>query len=381
MFTETAESILNPSGKKVNPRLNTTLKIGEQRLFKFSSSSPIYSRDFDRSDRKKTSNKKFDKKSFESFKKSKSYEKIKNIVTGKKEVVVKVTGYSKGSQSVHNNLLYVSRNHEVEVINENGEVINDKEIMKGYLKDFTNNSQLGKPDRKNVRDTAHFALSYPEADKDTLINAVQGFAEKNFNGHEYLLAYHHDEDGVPHVHLIVQTRNKDLTKTLRINRKELAEFRDSFAENLRELGEEPNATRRISRGEFQRPKKQIEYHSKSKEIEAMQLKSIKENLKDPRVNNELETARDEYKKVINSWSILAEESKKFDPEFSKEIENFIKDKNLDSRQESTLKIIEKEYNKNNDFTVNNDLQNHEKSIENIDEKSNQFHDKDIDMDI
>lgn len=347
MFIEKAESILNPSGKKVNTRLNTTLKLGEQHLYKFSNGKPIgkkpqkqYKKSASRSTEssKNFENKKYDQNSFDSFKNSSSYKKISDIVNGKKEVVVKVTGYSKGSESVHNNLLYVTRNHTIEVTNEKGETISEKDELIPYLHEYTFNSQNGRP-RKDSRDTVHFSLSFPDADNDKLKAAVDKFAKTNFSNHEYLYALHHEEEGEPHIHLIVQTRSKDLTETLRINKPELEKYREDFAEILNELGEEATATNRMARGKFQRPRKQIEYHSKSKKIQALQLKSIKENIVNSKENIKLEESRAAYQSVLNDWKELAENLENFDNDLSKKINVFLEDKKLESRQEEMHKKI------------------------------------------
>lgn len=343
MFIEKAESILNKSRKKVNTRYNSTKKLN---LINSPKSSVI---------------KNYSKESYKAFKSSSSYKKIKGIVSKKKEVVVKVTGYSKGAKSVKNNLLYVSRNYEIEIYNDKDQLINDKEEMKEYFNDFISNSQRRRP-RENSRDTVHLSLSFPDASNEQLLNAVDSFAKDNFKDHEYLYALHDEEKGLPHVHLIVQTRSKNLKKTLRINKPELEYFRESFSEKINSLGLESNSTSRVARMKFQKPKKQIEYHSKEDKINLYHLKGVRDIIENKK-NEKLDTAKEFYKKTKKEWEELSNEIKKHDKEFSDEINNYINSISFESRQEALTKEVIDKFN------------------EKKEKNKNEHKDKDIDIEI
>lgn len=347
MFEELADEIYSPKKKgKVKFRLNTSLKIDENKIYNFQGSGRSYKTKAGRGSKRPTpklsDNKKaraFNYDSYKSFKKSDTYKRLKQVVNKNSEVVVKVTGYSKGRQSVINNLQYISRNGKVPLITNNGELIEDKDDIRSFTNQFANSSIMGKK-RQNARDTAHFSLSFPEASKEDLHTAVEGFAMKNFPNREYVMAYHEEEEGKPHIHLIVQMRDKELKNTLRINQKEIDEYRQDFSNHINNLNYESSASRRITRGEIKKPKKQIEYHKEKNIIQGKQYQAVKEMIKSPDYSNEdLENIRAIYKDTLNNWRTLADELLPYEPEFSEKIYDFVENADLESRQEALQREV------------------------------------------
>jgi hypothetical protein len=82
---------------------------------------------------------------------------------------------------------------------------------------------------------------------DKLQRAVRVFARDKFAQHRYAMALHTDQ-GHPHVHMVVRAKGEQ-GERLNIRKATLREWRRDFAQRLRELGVEANATERAVRGE------------------------------------------------------------------------------------------------------------------------------------
>lgn len=172
--------------------------------------------------------------------------------TSSSEVMVKITGFGKGASHVRSHLDYISRNGKLELENDRGEVFDSQAKVRAYFKDWE--ADIGDAKRhKNQRDTMHVVLSMPETtDPEAVRKATRAFAKATFgHNHEYVMALHHpgnDKDSKqPHVHLSVKCQGFDETR-LHPGRADLQCWRDSFAEQLREIGVDATATPRKSRG-------------------------------------------------------------------------------------------------------------------------------------
>lgn len=171
----------------------------------------------------------------------------KRVSSGSTEVMVKVTGFGKGAGHVKAHLDYISRNGKVELENDRGEVLSGKEQVKDYFADWQND--FGDCKRhKNQRDTMHMVLSMPETtDPESVRNAVREFAKATFGkNHEYVFALHTDAPH-PHCHLTVKCLGFDGTR-LNPRKADLQEWREGFADKLRDQGVDAEATPRRARG-------------------------------------------------------------------------------------------------------------------------------------
>jgi hypothetical protein len=83
---------------------------------------------------------------------------------------------------------------------------------------------------------------------DKVLRAVQMLAREKFaRKHRYAMALHIDQ-GHPHVHMVVKAMSEQGAR-LYIRKSMLREWRRDFAQHLRDLGVEANATERAVRGE------------------------------------------------------------------------------------------------------------------------------------
>ena len=173
--------------------------------------------------------------------------KASRIAAGSPEVMVKITGFGKGASHVKAHLNYITRKGKLEMENDLGEVFTGKEDVKTLFKDWENDFAASKR-HKNQRDTMHMVMSMPEStDPEAVRKAVRAFAQTTFSqNHEYVFVLHTDEPH-PHCHVTVKLLGFN-GKRLNPRKADLQQWREDFAEKLREQGVNAEATPRISRG-------------------------------------------------------------------------------------------------------------------------------------
>lgn len=183
----------------------------------------------------------------------------KRVSGGATEVMVKITSFGKGGAHVKAHLDYITRNGEVEIENDRGEVFNGKEEVKAFFKDWESEFNAGKR-RKNQRDTMHLVLSMPETvDPVSVKEAVREFTKATFaHNHEYVFALHTDEPH-PHCHVTVKCLGFD-GRQLNPRKDDLQEWREAFADKLRDQGIDAEATGRRSRGVIKKPEPSVIRH-------------------------------------------------------------------------------------------------------------------------
>lgn len=177
----------------------------------------------------------------------------------KPEVMVKIpkrhSKNSKGMKGIRNHADYVSRNGSIPLENQDGEKLQGKQSIRDFLKDWKN---LGIADETPHKESLNIVLSMPkETPPDALLQAARDFAAEQFQGHQYFLGLHHnsqdpDEPEHPHVHLCVLMRD-ERGQRLNPRKNDLFEWRVRFAEKLRENGIDCAATKRVHRGQTQKP--------------------------------------------------------------------------------------------------------------------------------
>jgi len=175
------------------------------------------------------------------------------------EVMVKISSFGKGAVSVQRHLQYISRNGKVDLETDRGEILQGREQVADYFKGWKEEINDGGV-YKNRRDTMHMILSMPaDTPSEAVRLAGREFAKRTFAGnHEYVMALHTDEPH-PHVHITVKMLGFD-GKRLHISRDRPQEFRETFADALRDQGVEAEATPRQARGVVRRPYNAVAKH-------------------------------------------------------------------------------------------------------------------------
>jgi hypothetical protein len=169
------------------------------------------------------------------------------IVQRAPEVMVKITGSSSGTDTAKHHVDYISRNGDVELENERGEVIDRKDLMQ-ELKASQVPSESGK------REFLHVLFSMPPGTPEKeLKDSVREFCKEEFANRQYVIALHRDTDHV-HCHVCVGTRDIYRANEPRLSPKkaDLSRWRLGFADKLREHGIDAAASERRHRFQHRR---------------------------------------------------------------------------------------------------------------------------------
>ena len=178
----------------------------------------------------------------------------KELVSNKRipEVMVKISGSSKDVGRIKSHVDYISRNGNVDVIDQDGNVIKGHSEVRDLKKQW---ESVGIPNENGkYREAFHIVMSMPpNTDPDRMYNAVKNFASEEFGNHKYVMAQHLDEKH-PHVHICVMARDIE-GKRLNPRKNDLQAWREQFATKLKEQGIEAKATKRIQRLRYKKPEK------------------------------------------------------------------------------------------------------------------------------
>ena len=182
---------------------------------------------------------------------------LKRVAKKAPEVVVKVSGSGKRSGHILAHMTYITRNGKVEAENERGEKIKGLEEVKEVFAEW--GFQVNDSERRRAQ-TINIVLSMPQGtDPQAVLAASRGFAKEQFaENHQYLMALHTDTKQ-PHVHLSVKAQGFDLT-WLKRSKADLQQWRERFAQKMRDQGIEAEATPRVARGVIRKSKTQPMHH-------------------------------------------------------------------------------------------------------------------------
>lgn len=243
------------------------------------------------------------------------------------EVMVKITnrlGAGKGMAAIREHLSYISRNGKLELETDTGELIPDKASREAYTREWQEQVR-GKPiaEVSPRREAFNIILSMPAGTPpDKVRKAASDFLKEEFGGrHRYCFVLHIDTDK-PHVHACVLAA--PLTKHKRLNprKADLQRWREGFAEQLRNIGIDANATPRRTRGETRKTSSQSGHHIRRKK--STQFNKIDALIDWPKV----------YKVAQDAWLKLAkclkQSSSEVDHQIATEIERFVAGRNPDN---------------------------------------------------
>jgi len=187
------------------------------------------------------------------------------------EVMVKITGYTKGSQHLGAHVDYIARDGELPLMTSEGQTLSGRDDLKAIQESWGKDLEPARQKRKggqspvgrrSTRITTNLVLSIPKGDPNRLVDAAQGFAKTTFHNHDWVMALHTDTDH-PHVHLTIRNLGHD-GRRLNIPNGKVLDWREDFAESLREQGIEAEATRRAERGVTRKGDKQAIRHMRKR---------------------------------------------------------------------------------------------------------------------
>ncbi len=185
-------------------------------------------------------------------------QKLQAMVRHAPQVVVKLVKSPKGMKGISSNLTYISRDGQLEVEDQDGQVIQGKKAVADLKAEWRDGGMPIASDSTR-RDAFHLVLSMPSrTDPLSVQRAARDFANREFSGFQYAMVLHTFETDPdpnpsphPHVHLTVKAAGFD---GIRLNprKADLQQWREGFAEALREHGIEATTTSRIHRTTHER---------------------------------------------------------------------------------------------------------------------------------
>jgi len=170
---------------------------------------------------------------------------------------VKVTGGGTQGRAVAAHLAYISRRGSLEIETDEGERIGPPDEQRRWLENWHleltagqyRRQKDGVPARRVTKLVHNIVLSMPApTPPDKVLTAARKFAREKFaKQHRYAMVLHTDQRH-PHVHLVVKAES-ELGRRLHIDKQLLRDWREDFAQMMREQGIAANATTRAIRGE------------------------------------------------------------------------------------------------------------------------------------
>ena len=247
-------------------------------------------------------------------------DQIRRTTRRSPEVMVKITnrlGAGKGMAAIRNHLTYISRNGKLDLETDTGERLTDKAAIADYANELKYQVR-GRPIKEvsHRREAFNIILSMPAGTPpESVREAARDFLMEEFGGkHRYCFTLHTDTDK-PHVHACVQAAPPTKAKRLNPRKADLQRWREGFAEQLRDIGIDANATPRRTRGATGKSISQSGHHVRKKQ--RIIFRVIEQPVRWPKV----------YKGTLDAWQRLARSMKQSasvqDRNVAAEIERFV----------------------------------------------------------
>ena len=174
--------------------------------------------------------------------------KLERIVRRAPEVMVKITGRTKGVAHLKSHLAYITRNGDLDAETEQGATLAGRSGLKDLQQRWEDDASLDGKRRRDGSLSINIILSMPAGtDAVAVKDSARAFAIETFgDNHDYVFVQHLD-DKHPHVHLTVRSLGHD-GKRLNPRKADLQTWRERFAGELRLRGIAAEATPRRTRG-------------------------------------------------------------------------------------------------------------------------------------
>ncbi len=179
--------------------------------------------------------------------------RLQRIVKRAPEVMVKITGRSRGTVHLKQHLDYITRNGRLLAETQDGTKIESRTDLRALHDDWLAANALTERSKPNpsAAQSVGVILSMPAGTPpDKVHEAARTWARQSLPNNDWLLVRHEDKDH-PHVHLTVRAVGYD-GKRLVTGPADLQRWRETFARELRRFGVEAEATPRQARGAVRR---------------------------------------------------------------------------------------------------------------------------------
>lgn len=242
------------------------------------------------------------------------------------EVMVKIVSKAKersagkDMKSIKSMVNYISQGGEVKVYDESGNEFLGKGVAAA---DALDGWRRIPKTNGNKREALHIIFSMPRPANATDITpheevteAVRRFARNEWVNYQYVYAQHSDKQHA-HTHVILNMNPIKGGKRLNPRKADLQRWRERFAENLRELGIEANATPRAARGVTQKADNQAVRHINdrarqggtmlAKVVISQEQQAIKEVIGKPRPDPYTPVILARRKQVLTEYAAVAKQ--------------------------------------------------------------------------
>ena len=241
---------------------------------------------------------------------------IKGVNKKLPQVVVKISGSSKGANKAQAHADYIGRNGKVEIEDQDGNKYKGKNEQKELLGAWSAMGMHDKHETGSRREAFHFVFSMPNGTNPIAMKtAVKNLVKEEFDGHKFFMAQHLDTDS-PHVHVLLNATN-DKGERLNPRKQDLHNYRVAFVAKLKEQGIEATATRRIHQFKYKDNKRQGVIHKDER-------MGIKQNNKKPTAS-QLKTIQATHKDIAKQYQAyvdnLPSDQAKLKAEIKKLVEN------------------------------------------------------------
>ncbi|MFG6417183.1 relaxase/mobilization nuclease domain-containing protein [Roseateles sp. DC23W] len=168
------------------------------------------------------------------------------VVRRAPQAFFKITGGGKGMAAIAKHFAYISRGGQLALEDDRGLTHSSKEEIRELLQQWRYGGAFI-PDVSARREAMNFVLATaPGSDPHPLRLAVRDFARATLSEHRYVMVLHEDR-AHPHVHLTVRAHSMSGRRLQTWSPQE--RWRSEFAERLRALGVDVEATGQSTRGE------------------------------------------------------------------------------------------------------------------------------------
>ena len=195
-------------------------------------------------------------------------ERMARIVGRTPEVMVKVTGRTRGITHLKAHFDYLTRNGRIVAETQAGELIGNRTSLRELHDEWllSNAAEARGRNTPQGAQSVGIILSMPPgAPRDRVEDAARTWARETFaEKHDWIMVRHDDRDH-PHVHVSVRAVGTD-GRRLSPGPADLQSWRERFARELRRLGVAAEATPRQARGKVRRAEKLNIHHVEKRGI-------------------------------------------------------------------------------------------------------------------
>ena len=169
------------------------------------------------------------------------------VVLRAPQVMVKVTGGGRGMAAIAAHFRYISKHGQRTIEDDRGVEHEGKEALRDLVDQWRHGgSHVHEVSHR--REAFNIMLSMPHGtDATSLKAAAREFARAELADHRWVMVLH-EHQANPHIHLSVRAESM-VGERLNPRKSDLHRWRETFAEKLRDLGIEAEATWQVTRGE------------------------------------------------------------------------------------------------------------------------------------